>query len=177
MRTLKALVLDASALIQGFNPGASGQAFTVPAVLDEIREEITRIRVEALIAGGRITVRTPDEASRARLEEEAAAMGESKALSVADKQVLSLALQLASEGQTLVVVSDDYSVQNMADHLGLPYLGLAVGGIKKQFRWVTYCPGCWRSFDGPQRENTCPVCGTPLKKRPVDGRRARRGGG
>lgn len=177
MRPLKALVLDASALIQGFNPGAIEQAFTVPAVLDEIREEITRIRVEALIAGGRITVRTPDEASRARLEEEAAAMGESKALSSADKQLLSLALQLGSEGMTPVVVSDDYSVQNMADHLGLPYMGLAVGGIKKQYRWVTYCPGCRRSFDGPQRENMCPVCGTPLKKRPVDGRRTKRGGG
>lgn len=177
MRPLKTLVLDASALIQGFNPGSSGQAFTVPAVLDEIREEITRLRVDALIAGGGIKVMVPGEASRARLDEEAAAMGESRALSFADKQVLALALQLVSEGLAPVVVSDDYSVQNMADHLSIPYTSLAVGGIKKQFRWVTYCPGCRRSFDGPQRENTCPVCGTSLKKRPVDGRRARRGGG
>ena len=177
MRLLKALVLDTSALIQGFSPGSTGQAFTVPAVLDEIREENTRIRVEALIEGDRITVRSPDEASRARLEEDAAAMGESRALSAADKQVLSLALLLASEGLAPVVVSDDYSVQNMADHLGLSYVGLAVGGIKKQFRWVTYCPGCRRSFDGPPEENLCPVCGTTLKKRPVGGRKVRRGGG
>lgn len=177
MRPLKALVLDASALIQGYSPGSSGQAFTVPAVLDEIREEMARLRVDALIIGGRITVVAPGEASRARLEEEAAAMGESRALSAADKEVLSLALQFASEGQAPVVVSDDYSVQNMADHLGLPYMSLAVGGIKKQFKWVIYCPGCRRSFDGPQRENTCPVCGTTLKKRPIEGRRARRGGG
>ncbi|TRO53962.1 DNA-binding protein [Candidatus Bathyarchaeota archaeon] len=174
MRTLKNLVLDASALIQGYSPGTVEQAFTVPAVLDEIRGELARIRVEALVAGGRIILRTPDEASKARLEEEAAAMGESMALSATDKQVLSLALQLASEGHAPVIVSDDYSVQNMADHLRLRYMGLAVGGIKKQFRWVTYCPGCRRSFEGPQTENTCPICGTPLKKRPVDGRRARR---
>jgi UPF0271 protein len=173
---LKALVLDTSALIQGFSPGSSGQAFTVPAVLDEIREELTRIRVEALVSGGRITLRTPDEASSDRLEDEADKVGESKALSAADKQMLSLALQLSSEGHTPVVVSDDYSVQNMADHLGIQYTSLAVGGIKRQFKWVTYCPGCHRSFDKPPRENTCPVCGTTLKKRPTEGRRASRGG-
>jgi UPF0271 protein len=177
VRKLKTLVLDASALIQGYHPGTSWQAFTVPAVLEEIRDELIRLRVEALIEGGRITLRTPDEGSAARLEEGAAAVGEAGALSVADKQVLSLALQLTSEGEAPVVVSDDYSVQNVADHLGLPYRSLAVEGIRKRYKWVTYCPGCRRSFDGPQRENACPVCGTALKRRPAEGRRARRGGG
>ena len=177
MMHLKTLVLDASALIQGFSPGETGVAFTVPAVLHEIRDEHNRLRVEALVAGGGITLRTPDKASRARLEEEAAAMGESRTLSVADKEVLSLALQLASEGATPLVVSDDYSVQNMADHLGLEYKGLAVSGIRRRFRWVTYCPGCRREFDELPRDNVCQVCGTALRKRPAEGRAARRGGG
>ena len=177
MRRLNTLILDASALIQGYSPSANTRALTVPAVLDEIKDSHVRLRVEALVTAGGIIVRAPDEASRARLEEAATSMGEAGALSEADKEVLSLALLCASEGLDPMVVSDDYSIQNMADQLGFKYRGLAMSGIQKQLRWVTYCPGCRRRFNGLQRGCTCPHCGTSLKKKPVDSRDAMRGAG
>jgi UPF0271 protein len=169
---LKALVLDSSALIQGFSPG-SEPAYTVDAVLDELKEELTRLRVESQVASGSIIVRGPGERYVAAVAEEARRRGEDAALSSADAMVLSLALQLRDEGRDPVVVSDDYAVQNMAEHLGLGYRSLAVGGIRRRFRWVTYCPGCRRRFEGPQPDGVCPVCGTPLKRKPADGKRVR----
>jgi UPF0271 protein len=169
---LKALVLDSSALIQGFSPG-SEPAYTVDEVLSELTEELTRLRVESQVASGSIKVRSPGERYVAAVAEEARRWGEDAALSAADAMVLSLGLQLRDEGLDLVVVSDDYAVQNMAEHLGLDYRSLAVGGIRRRFRWVTYCPGCRRRFEGPQPDGLCPVCGTPLKRKPVDGYRVK----
>jgi UPF0271 protein len=169
---LKALVLDSSALIQGFSPG-SESAYTVDAVLDELKEELTRLRVESQVASGSIIVRGPSERYIAAVAEEARRRGEDTALSAADAMVLSLALQLRDEGLDPVIVSDDYAVQNMAEHLGLGYRSLAVGGIRRRFRWVTYCPGCRRRFEGPQPDGVCPVCGTALKRKPADGERVR----
>ena len=169
---MKALVLDSSALIQGFSPG-SEPAYTVDAVLSELRDELTRLRVESQVASGSIKVRGPGERYVAAVAEEARRRGEDAALSAADAMVLSLGLQLRDEGLDPVVVSDDYAVQNMAEHLGLGYRSLAVGGIRRRFSWVTYCPGCRRRFDGPQPDGVCPVCGTPLRRKPVDGERVR----
>jgi UPF0271 protein len=169
---LKALVLDSSALIQGFSPG-SEPAYTVDAVLGELRDELTRLRVESQVASGSIKVRGPGKRYVAAVAEEARRRGEDAALSAADAMVLSLALQLRDEGLDPVVVSDDYAVQNMAEHLGLSYRSLAVGGIRRRFRWVIYCPGCRRRFQGPQPDGACPVCGTPLRRKPVDGERVR----
>lgn len=171
MSALKALILDSSSLIQGFNPAEP--AYTVAAVIRELREENTRLRVETQVASGLINVRDPGERYMSFVSEEARRRGEGDALSVADAAVLALALELRDGGLDPVVVSDDYAVQNIAEHLGLRYKGLAVGGIRKLFRWVTYCPGCRRSFDGPQPDGVCPVCGTPLRRRPVDGVRVR----
>jgi len=168
---LKVLVLDSSALIQGFSPAEL--AYTVGAVLAELRDELTRLRVESQAASGMINIREPDEHYVALVAEEARRRGEGASLSVADAALLSLAIQLKDEGLEPVVVSDDYAVQNMAEHLGLQYMSLAVGGIRKRFRWVTYCPGCRKVFEEAPPDGVCPVCGTALKRRPSDGVRVR----
>jgi len=168
---LKALVLDSSALIQGFSP--ADPAYTVSAVLDELRDELTRLRVESQAASGMIDIREPGEQYIALVSDEARRRGEGTSLSVADAALLALALQLRDEGFEPVVVSDDYAVQNMAEHLGLQYRSLAVGGIRKRFRWVTYCPGCRKSFEEAPPDGVCPICGTALRRRPADGVRVR----
>jgi UPF0271 protein len=108
----------------------------------------------------------PKESYLDIVEDESLRMGESQALSATDKQVLALGLQLRDEMLEPVIVSDDYSVQNMADALGLRHRGLATPGIKRQFTWTLYCPGCRREYAKPQPDDVCPICGTELKRRP-----------
>ncbi|MBN2336106.1 hypothetical protein JXL21_11150 [Candidatus Bathyarchaeota archaeon] len=170
-----ALVLDTSAFIQGFDPPGES-LYTVPLVEAELGDALTLIRLRSAVAAGRLIVAEPEESYTDRLEAETLGMGESLALSETDKQVLALGLQLSERGLEPTVVSDDYSVQNMAEALGLRHRGLATPGIKRQLRWVLYCPGCRREFGGPQPDGVCPVCGTELKRKPAGKRRVRRRG-
>ncbi len=164
---MKAILLDASALIQGYEPTSQkAPYYTVQGVVSEVKNRMGKLRIESALGSGRLRIVAPGEVYEEMLEEEAVGMGESHVLSVADKELLSLALQFKEEGRMPVIVSDDYSVQNMADKLEIQYKGLATPGIKRRLKWVLYCPGCRRSFDKPQPENICPVCGTMLKRKP-----------
>jgi len=165
---LKAIILDASAFIQGYD-SSEGDVIqcTVPAVREELRDEITLLRYESSVASGKLREVEPEPAYADRIEGVAEEMGEAHKLSGADKQLLSLALQLLAEGDAPFIVSDDYSVQNMADRLGIGYMGLATRGIKRRLRWSIYCPGCRRTYGIMPEGGVCPVCGTALKRRPA----------
>ena len=164
----KAIVLDTSALIMGYETAeVEAEHYTVPSVREEIhRDDIRKLRLDSAINSGRITVRSPDPKYRGETQRVIGEMGESDALSEADAELLALGAQLKGEGWETTVVSDDYSVQNVASELGLGFKGLATQGIKRQFKWETYCPGCRRTFEEPQEDGVCPICGTDLKRRP-----------
>jgi len=171
----KAIVLDTSALVMGYEAAeVDAEHYTVPSVVDEMqRDDIRRLRLESAIEAGSITVRSPQPKYRAEVTRVIGEMGETEALSEADAELLSLGAQLKEEGWDTTLISDDYSVQNVASELGLGFKGLATRGIRRQFRWVIYCPGCRRTFEEPQEGEVCPVCGTKLKRRPSGKRELR----
>ena len=171
-----ALILDSSAFIQGLDP-QNEAAYTVPLVVGELRDGFIAARLRSMESTGRLKVVEPKESYLDIVEDESLRMGESHVLSATDKQVLALGLQLRDEMLEPVIVSDDYSVQNMADALGLGYRGLATPGIKRQFTWTLYCPGCRREYAEPQPDDVCPICGTELKRRPSRKRGVTRRGG
>jgi UPF0271 protein len=140
--------------------------YTVPEVLDEIREELGRMRYEGAKASGKLREIQPEERWMKELETKALASGEAHKLSITDKQLLALALQLKTVDDVPTIVSDDYSVQNMASRLGLRFVAQVTRGIKKVYEWSIYCPGCRKRFDSPQEDNVCPICGTELKRKP-----------
>lgn len=171
-----ALILDSSAFIQGLDP-QNEAAYTVPLVVGELRDGFIAARLRSMESTGRLKVVEPKESYLDIVEDESLRMGESHVLSATDKQVLALGLQLMDMMLEPVIVSDDYSVQNMADALGLGYRGLATPGIKRQFTWTLYCPGCRREYAEPQPDDVCPICGTELKRRPSRKRGVTRRGG
>lgn len=164
----KVLVLDTSAFIAGYGAPGSGEAlYTVPAVKGEVREGgLQRFRLENAEKMGVLTIIDPGEKYRSEVQRVLTEMGETGVLSEADTQILSLGLQLKTEGKKTVIVSDDYAVQNIADKLGLGIKSLVTRGIKKRYRWISYCPGCRRGFQDPPADRVCTVCGTTLKRRP-----------
>ena len=64
------------------------------------------------------------------------------------------------------IISDDFSISNVAKNLRLKISPVMTGGIKDVGKWVHYCPGC-RSNHKNGKE--CPMCGTPLKRKLLKG--------
>lgn len=163
------LVLDTSAFISGFDPShLSATACTVPRVVDELRKDgIAAQRAEISHKSGKLEITPPSRASVGRVKQACQQIGE-YALSQADIDVIALALDLSDRSYAPYIVSDDYSIQNVAEHLQIRYMSLVDRGIQRFLKWTLYCPACFKRF--PEGEaNNCPVCATPLKRKPTKG--------
>lgn len=168
----KAVVLDTSALIAGFDPlSIEGEHYTVPKVKDEIAEDsMADVRFKIAVENGKLRVRIPNEISLSRIKASATVVGDTFFLSETDLQVLALALELKTEGYTPLIVTDDYSIQNVANQVGIEFVSLATYGIRRRLHWIRYCPACHRKYPADSKQKTCEVCGTPLKRKPVKGK-------
>lgn len=165
-KSVRVLLLDTSAFIMGYEAtDVEAEHYTVPSVREELREgDLAELRFDSAVRRRRLKVVTPDPEHLSEVRAVTIEMGEAGVLSATDEQLLALGVQLKSS--VPVIVSDDYSVQNVADRLGLGFRSLATPGIKRRFEWVIYCPGCHKIFSVPQPEKVCPMCGTELKRRP-----------
>ena len=160
------LILDASIFIQGITLPSGYSYYSVPSVLNEVRDEIAKLRIEVAISSRSLTILQPDEQWIREVETISKSMGESNRLSLTDKLLLALALQLRSDCNNTILISDDYSVQNIADKLVINYRSYSTRGIKRRIEWLLYCPGCRRIYNEQQPQNACQVCGTQLKIKP-----------
>lgn len=89
-------------------------------------------------------------------------MGEKKRLSTADQSVLALAFDLnETEGKKAIILSDDYSIQNIASVLHIHFQSVSQKGITKTFKWIRRCRGCGRKLS--EEETECPICGSSAK--------------
>jgi len=161
----KALVLDASAFIAGIDSLAhEGEAYTTFEVAEELKSRRLKDRFETSLSLGRIRLREPNKRYLEDVKEASASTGDLLKLSKADVSILALALQLRDEGFNPTIVSEDYAVQNVAEHLGLKYEALT-GKIKVKARWLIYCSACGRSFKSNFKGSKCPICGGEIKRK------------
>jgi UPF0271 protein len=152
----------------GLDPlGLDFETYSVPEVADELREQTgPSYRLAVSRSSGKLTIRSPTVASLEEVAEKAKALGDRVVLSKADASVLALALDLRVEGKAPVIVSDDYAVQNVAEGISIAYQPLATLGIREKFSWSYYCPACYKRYEQTDMQ-VCPVCGTRLKRKPV----------
>jgi len=127
-----------------------------PSVLDEVQFEPQRSRLRELVEAGAEVIPPAEEAIK-KVRETARAAGEHQ-MSEADIKVVALALQL---GATLL--TEDYSVQNVAQLLGVPWRCLTTRGIRKVYIWGVKCVDCGRVFEKPPGE-VCSICGGRLRR-------------
>jgi UPF0271 protein len=163
------IVLDTSAFIAGYDPlSVSDEQFTVPTVVDElIPNSLPWVRLNAAVENGKLTVRTPKEPSLRMVRDSSKALGDVLYLSAADLHVLALALELKHEGHSASIVTDDYSIQNVANHLGLRFSSLMTYGIRYRLHWILYCPACHHKYPADYKLKNCKICGTALKRKPL----------
>lgn len=164
----RAIVLDTSAFVAGFDPfSLNEKQMTVPKVEEEIkRNSMNKLRFETALENGRVKVRAPTQEFVNQIITASSKVGDSFKLSETDIELLALALELKATGYNPQIITDDYSIQNVAKQLGIEFLALATFGIKRLLEWIRYCPACYREYPSNSSAKECKVCGTALKRKP-----------
>ena len=162
------MLLDTSAFLAGFDPfSVSEEQATVPKVKEEIRNNsMSWVRFKTAVENGKLKVKVPSEDCWNRVKASAEKVGDSFFLSETDIQILALALELKTADCNPRIVTDDYSIQNVATQMGIEFVSLATLGIRRLLEWVRYCPACHREYFADYRSTKCTVCGTALKRKP-----------
>ncbi|MDR0318885.1 MAG: ribonuclease VapC [Nitrososphaerota archaeon] len=164
----KIAVLDTSAFLAGFDPFAlDKEQVTVPKVQDEIKTtSMARVRFNTAIENGKVKIKMPQEEYLNKIKITANKIGDSYLLSETDIQLLALALELKTQGEHPEIVTDDYSIQNVAKQNNIEFYALATFGIRRLLEWMRYCPACHKEYPINSSFSVCQVCGTELKRKP-----------
>lgn len=152
-------ILDTSALLSG-REFPDGELYAPPEVVGEMLPGGRMRRKMELHLEVRIKVMEPAPESVARIKKKAQETGDAGRISETDAHVLALALDLGADA---VILTDDYSIQNLAKVLGIKYHSMQMKGIKSVFRWEYVCAGCGRRYGELRR--TCPECGSQVRTR------------
>ena len=151
----------------GYDPLAiDSDQCTTYTVINELHTHTTAsTRVNLAKEMGKLEIHTPTSDTMKEIEETTRKTGDNQALSQTDKEVLAIALELQRNGQSPILVTDDYAIQNTAQLLGIRYIHLTTFGIRYRFKWIMYCPACKRKYPPNTNTTVCLVCGTQLKRR------------
>lgn len=162
------IVLDTSAFIAGFEPlTMSEKFFTVAEVKNELNvDTIPWMRFNTAIVNGKVRILKPKDNFFQEILEASKKVGDIRNLSKADLQVLALALELKINGKNPLIITDDYSIQNVANKIDVEFSPLITFGIKFRFKWILYCPACYKKYPADFEFKTCGICGTELKRKP-----------
>lgn len=164
----RVIVLDTSAFLAGFDPFSLGEEqITAPLVEDEIkRNAMIKFRFETAVESGKVKVKAPSQEFLNKVKASASKVGDSFKLSDTDLQLLALALEMKESGCNPQLITDDYSIQNVATKLGIEFRALVTFGIKRLLEWIRYCPACHKEYPVNSKFKECQVCGTELKRKP-----------
>jgi UPF0271 protein len=152
----RSYVLDASVFI--YNVLVSGEIYTVPGVTRELKSSEAVVVLQEFLKRG-MKIETPRKTDVEIVTEKAKSTGDYLRLSKADIELLAKALELSG-----TLVTDDYSIQNVATLLGIETQPIQQARIKRVLTWRRRCVGCGRLYDS---EAICPVCGSEVKVKPV----------
>ena len=147
-------ILDSSAFIHEYH--TDEPLASIPLVREELEGEHA-YRFDALEGSG-MHMHIPDEETVEQIERAARETGDFEALSETDIRLLAAAFELDG-----VLVTDDYSMQNVAEKLDVSIERLAQDGIEEQRSWTFQCQGCGREFE--ENHDRCPICGTELSRK------------
>jgi UPF0271 protein len=127
-------------------------------------------RLKTAIKNGKIEIRIPSKQYRKIVKKRANELGDAYLLSETDIDLLTIAFELKANGYTPKIVTDDYSMQNVASLMNIRFVSLTTSGIKRLLEWQRYCPGCFKKYPTETKFSFCLICGTKLKRKPKKAR-------
>ncbi|WP_336024426.1 NOB1 family endonuclease [Halobellus salinisoli] len=147
-------ILDSSAFIHEYH--TTDDIASIPMVREELEGEAS-YRYDADEGSG-MHIHIPAAGTVEKIQRAAGETGDAEALSETDVRLLAAAFELDA-----VLVTDDYAMQNVADHVDIDVKIIAREGISEKREWTFQCQGCGREFD--EHRDRCPICGTELARK------------
>ncbi|MHA1795126.1 MAG: NOB1 family endonuclease [Promethearchaeota archaeon] len=166
-------ILDNTAFAAGLNLNIleedSATIFlTTPEIIEEAQKNKKSSQMLSIaLFQNKIQLYSPSNSSISYVKKQAQQSGDIGALSEPDISILSLAYEWQKNNPEaeVLLISDDYSVQNTAEFLKISFKPLQQDGIRHKISWEVFCPHCFRRFSPLQLGKTCPICGAKLKRR------------
>ncbi len=156
-------VLDTSFILSGKNISINdGVMVTTQSVSDEISPGGKGYRYFQYLKEKGLDIYLPSVESNNIVQKAATTSGDLRRLSKTDIDVIALALDFKEKKEQVIILTDDYSIQNIANILNIKYQNITQKGIKKKFKWSYRCQGCGKYFK--ENINQCPICGSPIKQ-------------
>lgn len=159
-------ILDASAFINGFQL-VSKNNFTVPEITTEIKDFESKLVMDMAIEDGRLHIQDVPIKYINGVDEVISKSGDVLRLSGPDRKLIALAYMFHGEGRNVLVISDDYTIQNTLKIIGINYSGVLTDGIKEIYNWKKVCEGCKREYDEDYPFDDCEICGSRIFKKRI----------
>ena len=163
MTKSKTYILDTSAILSGkFLNLDDAELFTTNSVSKEINPGGRDYQNFQFLKEKVLTILSPSKKSVTYVKDKSADTGDIDRLSDTDLDILSLAYQLKNDNKDPIILTDDFSIQNVAEFLKLRYKGINQKIITKKLIWTYRCRGCGKKFE--DNIKICPICGANTKK-------------
>jgi endoribonuclease Nob1 len=156
-------IIDTSAILSGRLPNLKeAMVATTPEVADELKPGGQDYRNFQYLKEKGLKIIKPEKKYVKEIKTNSEKLGEKNRVSEPDIELLALGLQLKNDKYNVIILTDDFSIQNIAEHLKIKYQNINQRRIKEKFKWETRCQGCGKKFK--KDVDICPVCGTETKK-------------
>lgn len=159
-------LIDSSAVLNdfGFEFVPGHKYLTTPLAVGEFRDLRSRHLMENALRQNLLSIEESGKESLESIRESTSKKGFTK-LSKTDLSILALALDLKKQGKKFILITDDYSIQNFAKILEIPFESAMRGEISKEISFSLSCPSCGKTMPSNSKERKCPVCGSRLKRK------------
>lgn len=162
-----ATILDTGALLAKyyrFIPKPNIDMYTTPSAVGEVKDPENRTALSEAIDLGFVKAVAPQQPHVNAVIQAAVKIGSLHKLSKTDLDVAALAVQLRSSYSEVIVVTDDYELENLLLYLGVSFKPLRTAGIRELRVFVARCPICGY-VPGKPDEGVCPFCGVEISRK------------
>jgi len=162
-KKIRIFILDTSAILSGKPINLDNATMlTTPGISKELKPGGRDYRSYQFLIERGLTIQSPSNVSIDKVKFISSKTGDKNRLSKTDTEILALALDKSEDiKKEVVILTDDYSIQNVAHVLNIKFESISQLGITKRFKWTCRCRGCGKKFKGNIK--ICPICGTETK--------------